>query len=391
MAKFGVAVVGCGSIAHIAHFPSIQRTPEAELIAVCDLNEKTANEAKEKFGAKRAYTDYKKMYEDSDDIDAVIIATPNNVHRNQACLAARAGLNVIVEKPLTVTADEAWDIVNECREHGVKLMVGCDRRFWTHNQWAKDLIEDGVIGDLKMSRTSLHEHWHNYQNHVAFTDFRLDCSVAGGAAVSDTGAHASELLTWLHGCKVKRGVGQAQRVAMPDDYTLCDDLAMILMEFEDGTSGFVSCNRFSPAVSQSTDLWGDQGTIHTTTDAINPFQSVPMAVFTNKDYSRETLPQLLRDNRWPELFWVEDWISNPVRNRWVPISPPRSPSNYDRMCAHFMECLAEDKEPLVSGEDGARSIEVMCGVFKSMETGAWVDLPLKDHVVPPNYTPLPKE
>ena len=178
---------------------------------------------------------------------------------------------------------------------------------------------------------------------------------------------------------------------MPADYTLCDDLAMILMEFENGTSAFVSCNRFSPAVSQSTDLWGDQGTIHTATDAINPFQSVPMAVFTNKEYSRETLPKLLRDNRWPELFWVEDWITNPVRNRWVPISPPRSPSNYDRMCAHFMECLAEDKEPLVSGEDGARSLEVMCGVFKSMETGAWVDLPLKEDVIPPNYVPLPKE
>ena len=178
---------------------------------------------------------------------------------------------------------------------------------------------------------------------------------------------------------------------MPDDYTLCDDLAVMVMEFENGSVGHVSCNRFSPAVSQSTDLRGDQGTIHTATDATNPFQSVPMAVFTNRDYNRDTMPELLRDYRWPELFWVEDWIENPVRKRWVPLMPPRSPSNYERLCAHFIECIAHDKEPLVSGEDGARVIEVMCGVFKSMETNAWVNMPLKENVVPPYYKPLPKE
>jgi predicted dehydrogenase len=183
----------------------------------------------------------------------------------------------------------------------------------------------------------------------------------------------------------------AQRVAMPAEYTLCDDLAVILMEFENGAIGHISCNRFSHAVSQSTDIWGTEGTIHTATDATNPFQSWPMAVYTNKDYSRDTLPQILKDYRWPELFWVEDWIANPVRKRWIPICPPRSPSNYERMCAHFMDCLANDKEPLVSGEDGARSIEVMCAVFKSMETKAWVELPLKEEVIPPNYKPLPKD
>ena len=72
---------------------------------------------------------------------------------------------------MAVTNDEAWDIVNACNKAKVKLMVGCDRRFWTHNQWAKQLIDAGVIGKLLMSRASLHEHWYNYQNHVA--DYRL--------------------------------------------------------------------------------------------------------------------------------------------------------------------------------------------------------------------------
>ena len=84
-----------------------------------------------------------------------------------------------------------------------------------------------------------------------------------------------------------------------------------------------------------------------------------MAVYTNKDYNEDNLPEILKDYRWPQLFWVEDRINRPLQKRWVPICPPRSPNNYERMCQHFMNCLLHDEEPLVSGEDGARAIEVM--------------------------------
>ena len=390
MKEIKMGVVGCGSIAEIAHFPSIARCDEAKLVAVCDVNPDTAKAAAAKWGAEQWFTDYRKMYEKTR-LDAAVIASPNNVHRNQAVAAAKAGIHVVVEKPLAVTNVEAWEIVNACKTAGVKLMVGCDRRFWIHNQWAKELIEAGVIGKLLMSRSCLHEHWYNYQNHVAKTDFRLHCNVAGGAALNDTGAHAIDLLTWLNGSKVKRAVGVAKRLAMPESYTLCDDTALVMVEFENGAFGTISCNRFSPAVNQVTELCGTEGTIFTATDAVNPFQSWPMAVYTSKPYSVETLPKILKDYRWPELFWVEDIINETVRNRWVPICPPRSPNNYDRMTAHYLDCIINDKPPLVSGEDGARAIEVMCAVLKSMHTGGWIDLPLKEEVIPPFYEPLPKE
>jgi predicted dehydrogenase len=393
MKKAGLGVVGCGSIAEIAHFPSIHQTKGAELVAVCDIDEDRAKQAAEQWGARVWYTDYRRMFAECGDLDAVILATPNNVHRNQAVAAAKAGLHVVVEKPLAPTNKEAWDIVRACRENKVKLMVGCDRRFWTHNQWAKELIQQGVIGEVLMARAALHEHWHLYQNHVAKTDFRLRAEVSGGAALSDTGAHAIDLLTWLVGSRVKRTVGIAKRLAMPESYTLNDDTVWILLEYESGAYGCVSCNRFSPAVTQATELYGTEGTIFTATDATNPFQSVPMAVFTNKDYNIEDLPEILRNYRWPQLFWVEDVINRPLQKRWMPIMPPREPNNYTRMTQHFLECVIEDKEPLVSGEDGARAVEVMCAVYKSMETGAWVELPLPEgeEIIPPFYKPVPPE
>jgi predicted dehydrogenase len=387
----GFGIVGCGSIAEIAHFASIAKTPEARLIACCDINPDTAAQAAAKYGAEAWYTDYRAMYSERTDLDAVIIATPNNHHRNQAIAAAQAGLHVVVEKPLAVTNKEAWEIVAACSQAGVKLMVGCDRRFWTQNQWAKQLIEDDVIGQVLMARASLHEHWHLYQNHVAKTDFRLRADVAGGAALPDTGAHAIDLLTWLIGSPVKRAVGVAKRLAMPADYTLCDDTVWLLLDYENGAQGCVSCNRFSHAVSQATELYGTEGTIYTTTDATNPFQSVPMAVYTNRDYAIEELPEILRNHRWPQLFWVEDIVNRPVQKRWTALHPPREPNNYTNMTRHFMDCIIHDEEPLVSGEDGARAIEVMCAVYKSMETSAWVELPLQEAIIPPHYVPLPAE
>ena len=91
-AKYGFGVIGCGSIAEIAHFPSIERTKGAELIACCDLDADRAKEAAARWGAKTWYTDYRDMLGKCDELHAVVIATPNNVHRNQAVAAAKAGL-----------------------------------------------------------------------------------------------------------------------------------------------------------------------------------------------------------------------------------------------------------------------------------------------------------
>ncbi|MBA7602664.1 D-apiose dehydrogenase [subsurface metagenome] len=381
--KFGV--IGCGSIAEIAHFPSIKEIPEAELVAVCDTNEETAREAASKWKAKAYFTDYRKMLT-RENLDAAIIATPNCFHRDQALAAAEAKVHVLVEKPMAITNKEAWDMVEGCKKAGIKLMVGCDRRFCIQNEYAKELVDQGVIGKVLMANAIMYEHWDLYQGSIAKTDFRLKGEKAGAAAVSDTGAHAIDLLTWLVGSEVKRVVGVAKRLAMPEDYTLLDDTVWILMEHKSGSYSCVTCNRFSRAAIQSTSLYGNEGSIMTSSDATTPFQTAPLAVFTDKDYNAEDLPRIIRDYRYPQLFWAEDLVNRPVSKRWVPIYPPRE-SNYARMIKHFVGCILEDKEPRVTGEDGAKAVEVMCAVFKSMETGGWVDLPLKEEVVPPYYEP----
>lgn len=379
----GIGVIGCGSIAEIAHFPSIKQIEEAELIAASDPVEEYRLRAEKKWGVKATYKDYQDMLK-RDDIDLVIIASPNLYHHEQAIACIQAGKHVIIEKPFACTNYEAWDIVNIAKKYNKKVMVGCNYRFWEQNLIAKNLIEQGIIGDLKMGNSKSHEGWDLYHEMISYSKFRSNPKLAAAGALFDIGAHMVDLLLWFMGKEVKRVCGIAKNIATPKDYTTLDDCNQIMIEFEDNTHGYVELNRFSPVVTQGCELMGTEGTILVSSEAQNPYQSVPLAIYTTKDYNWEDLPEIIRDYRYPQEFWATDNIAKPVPKRWVSIYPPRGWA-YKKMIKHFIECIAYDKEPVIKMEDGAKDMEVLCAVFKSMQENGWVDLPLKEEVIPPYF------
>lgn len=384
--KVGIGTIGSGSICEIAHFPAIKMVPEAQLIATMDVKEKFARNAAEKWGAKAWYTDYKKLLQ-RDDIDLVIVASPPRYHHEQAIAAVEAGKHVICEKPMAGTNKEGWEMVEAAKKQNKKLMIGCNQRFWLQNEWAKQLIEKDLIGTPRMGYSELHEHWRLYQDQVAMTPFRYDPKEAGAGALWDVGAHRIDLLVWLMGTfdknPVKKVVGLAKNQAS-GELTKCDDTAAVLMELANGAVAYVASARLTPIVSQITEIDGDKGILFTSSESFNPFQTVPLAVYSMNDYTSDTLPEPLKSWRYPTLFWPEDIIAKPMQKKWMTVSPPREWS-YGRMVKHFIECIYQNKTPLVKGEDGARVLEVQCAIFKSMETGAWVNLPLKEEVFPPGY------
>lgn len=386
---FHFGIIGLGSISELVHLPSIASLKEKgiELTAVCDISEVRARELAMKWGAKRYYTSYEEFVKkEKGIIDAVIIASPNACHKNQAIMAAEAGMHVLVEKPLACTNKEAWDIVKACRRSGVKLMVGCNYRFWLPNEIAKKIIDEGLIGNPIMGRSALHEGWNLYPEQIAVSRFRYDPKLAGAGALFDLGAHKVDLLTWFLNSLPKRVFGVAKRLATPENVTPLDDSVAIIIEYQNSSIGVVTLDRFSPVVSEVNEVYGTEGMLFTSTESGGPYRSVPLAFYTDKEYVWETCPEIIKKNRWPIFFWAEDLINKPMPKRWISIVPPREWS-YTRMVNHFIECIKEDKEPKVKGEDGAWAMEVLCGVFKSMETQSWVDLPLKEEVIPPGYKP----
>lgn len=382
--SIGVGVIGMGSIAELAHFPSIKELPRTRLVAACDPNEETRQRVKAKWDIPNVYNDYRRMLDREKDIELVIITSPNAFHHQQAIASLTAGKHVIIEKPFACTNAEAWDIVETAKRYDRKVMVGCNYRFWEQHLIAKDLIEAGLIGDVRMGSSKSHEGWSLYHEMISATRFRADPKLAGAGALFDLGGHMTDLLLWFMGKKPVRVCGTATRVATPSSYTELDDCDYIQIEFDDGARGMVDLNRFSPAVTQGCEILGTEGTILTCSEAQNPFQTAPLAVYTNKDYNWEELPDIIKDYRYPQTFWATDNFQRPLSKRWVSIYPPRGWA-YKKMLGQFIDCIVDGKAPVIRPEDGAWTMEVLCGVFKSMQTGGWVDLPLQGEVLPPGY------
>jgi len=338
-----------------------------------------------KWEPEKTYSDYDAMLEDKN-VEVIIVGTPNRYHAQQAIDAMRAKKHVIVEKPFACTHEEAWKMVEVSRQEGVFLMAGTNQRFWEQNKIARQLIDDGFIGKPMMGRSSLHEGWGLYHEQLAFSKFRSNPFEAGAGALFDLGAHRADLLVFLMNSMPKRVIGLVKRLATPEEYTVLDDSFWIMIEFENGATGVISGDRYSPAVSNISEVYGSEGTIFTGSEATNPFQTAPLAVFTNKDFKQTELPEIVREYRYPQLFWSED-IMQPdgnVPKRWVPIYPKRGWA-YKAMLEHFLDCVEKDVEPSLTPEVSAIVTDVLVGAYKSMETGGWVDLPLKDNYIVPHY------
>jgi len=387
MRQIGVGIVGAGSIAEIGHCPSIAALPNAKLSALCDNNKEILDNMVKKWNPEKSYSDYHAMLED-ENVEIVIVGTPNRFHAQQAIDAMRAKKHVIVEKPFACTHEEAWKMVEVCKKEGVFLMAGTNQRFWEQNVIARQLIDDGFIGNPMMGRSSLHEGWGLYHEQLSFTKFREIPEEAGAGALFDLGAHRADLLVFLMNSMPKRVVGIVKRLVTPEKYTVLDDSFWIMIEFENGATGVISGDRYSPAVSNISEIYGSEGTIFTGSEATNPFQSAPLAVFTNKEFKQSELPEIVREYRYPQLFWSEDIMqpNGKVPKRWVPIYPKRGWA-YKSMLEHFLNCVEKDIEPSLSPEVSAIVTDVLVGAYQSMQTGGWVDLPLKENYIVPFYSP----
>ena len=146
MKKLKYGVIGCGVFGE-HQIMGIVNLPQAELVALCDVNEERCKEMAEKYGAAKVYTDYHKLVED-EDVEAVIVVTPDQAHAAISIAAMKAGKLVLCEKPMSLSLDECKEMIRVSEETGRKLMVGQICRMAPGFIEAKRLVDSGVIGDL---------------------------------------------------------------------------------------------------------------------------------------------------------------------------------------------------------------------------------------------------
>ena len=145
MKKLRWGVIGAGGIADRRTIPGMMLAKNAELIAVMDINAEQVEKIRQKYGAKRGYTKEEDLLADPE-VDAVYIATPIVLHAKQAKLAADYGKDILIEKPLAMTAAEGQKVVEHCKEKGVLIAAGFMMRFGACIQAMKKAIAEGKVG-----------------------------------------------------------------------------------------------------------------------------------------------------------------------------------------------------------------------------------------------------
>ncbi|THE11402.1 Gfo/Idh/MocA family oxidoreductase [Bacillus timonensis] len=192
MSKLRIGIIGAGGIAQARHIPAFQQLAEQVTIeAICDVNEEIAKTVAEKYQISKIYTNYQEMFAE---VDAVVVCTPNKFHADISIAALDAGVHVLCEKPMAMSAKECQAMIDAAKGSGKVLAVGYHYRFLKDSQAAKKLVLEDEIGEPIVARVKALRR-RKVPGWGVFTNKELQ----GGGTLIDWGCHFLDLSLWLLG------------------------------------------------------------------------------------------------------------------------------------------------------------------------------------------------
>lgn len=190
MGKTKIAVVGLGSVAQLVHLPILSKLKDVEITAVAELNKNRLDTVSAKFNIKDKFPDHKSLLENAE-FDAAIIATPTNTHKDIALDFLDTGKNLLIEKPVATTLEDAKIIDDSAKKNDCKVVVGMNLRFRPDAMLLRSLVNSGELGDISyincgwIRKQSSDQKWFVKKNY------------SGGGVMFDLGINLFDLSLWL--------------------------------------------------------------------------------------------------------------------------------------------------------------------------------------------------
>ncbi|WP_132987072.1 Gfo/Idh/MocA family protein [Luteimonas terricola] len=188
-----LGIVGCGAITRAAHLPVIAGDRRVEVTVLCDRDRGNATQAARESGMDAAITT--DLAELAGKVDAAIVAVPPRFHAPVAIQLMEMGIDVLCEKPLAITVADGRRMAEAARRTGRVLAVALMMRFFPHNRWLADLVEEGEIGEV---REVIVEDGAPLDWPMASNSY-FDRNATGGGVLFDTGVHLLDRMLWLFG------------------------------------------------------------------------------------------------------------------------------------------------------------------------------------------------
>jgi len=321
-----LAITGAGYISKI-HAAAALSISNVELVAVVDRYANTAMSFAKDYNLKRCYENIDQLL-NSAGIDALVIGTPNYLHLSQAIAALNAGIHVMVEKPMAMNAQEAYQMQGASKKSGALLMVAHCWRFDPEVLWLRRQSEAGRLG--KIIRTKgygVHQLW---GPSGWFTQKKL----AGGGAMADVGIHAIDTARFLLGDPQPESV--YARIGTYYTNFDVDDTGILIVNWEGGTVSYIESGWWQPHTDgpeAATRLYGTSG-----------FGQI---------YPTYLLDQSGKD---------DPGFPHPRINH-----APQS--LYNDQMRYFIQCIHEHRTPIPGGLEGWTNMKIVDAAYKSSKTG----------------------
>ncbi len=336
--KWNFGMIGCGTIADF-HMQAISKISHARLTAVSSRDAARAQQTAAK-GNCAWTTDYSELIH-RDDVDIVCLTTSSGSHAKIGLDVLRAGKHLVVEKPLAMTADECQVLINEATANKVMLSVISQRRFEPQHEAINRVLQDGKLGKLLLLEIAVP--FYRTQAYYDSSGWRGTIKEDGGALMNQ-GIHSLDLLLWFGG-EAKSVFGD---IATQAHQMEAEDLGLAIVQFKNGARGTIMASTsIQPGFPASLRIYGEQGTIML--DGMS---------FTQWHVPGEEQPAIGQ------------------AGIYGGVSDPRSITfdYHKRQLMDIIEAIEQNREPLITGWDGLRTVQLIEAIYESANKGVRVEI-----------------
>lgn len=345
MTKLRVGVIGLGM--GKAHIRGYATHPQAEVVAIADLNEQVLAAVGDEYGINGRYTSAEQMLAEAN-LDVVSIATPNKFHKAYTLAAFAAGCHVLCEKPMAMNAAEGREMLAAAEKAGKRLMINFSYRFSEPSFALKAQVESGILGDIYFARTI----WHRRRGIPRFGGWFGQKALSGGGPLIDLGVHRLDLALWLMGYPQPTWVMAsaynpiATRLATEAGVAYdVEDMAVALIKFANGATVEVEASwatNIHEAELMETRLLGTKAGL--------------VQRNVNEGYQ----------------FEAELYVENAGYQFDMKVHPPLKP--VPNPMNHFIESIITDTPHIATGEEGLLVMQLLDAIYESAATGAPVQI-----------------
>ncbi len=344
------ALIGCGRISP-NHIIAAQNNG-LDIVAICDVKKDNAEDKLIKFEIESCNTSIYENYKDllaNENPDLVAIATESGKHASIAIDCINAGCNVIIEKPIALSIEDANAIIEAGRNKGVLVCACHQNRFNKSIQEIRKALDKKRFGRLLYG--TAHIRWARDHEYYDRASWRGTWEQDGGALMNQC-IHDIDLLRWMMGDEIDTVYGMTDRLMHP--YIEAEDLGIAVIRFKNGSYGIIegTTNVYPRNLEETLYIFGEKGTVKAGGEAVN----------------------IIEEWKFSDYFGDEERVKKECSE-----NPPNVYGfGHTKLYKNVINAIEGKEELLVDGEAGKRALELVLAIYKSAAEGKAVRLPLKN-------------